>query len=151
MKQSDQLIFLCQAIRPTDSSLSPAMLKEQLPRDLFRLYQLIWTRFLASRMAEAVYETTSVKIGAGDYRFNVAASKVKFDGFMTVYSYDSEKSTMNAAMKKIRSSAAFYTAASTFYRSFSCKNLRRIRNRSSKHLCANNYYSFSKKIYCKRK
>ena len=77
------------------------MLKEQLPRDLFRLYQLIWTRFLASRMAEAVYETTSVKIGAGDYRFNVAASKVKFDGFMTVYSYDSEKSTMNAAMKKI--------------------------------------------------
>ena len=52
-------------------------------------------------MAEAVYETTSVKIGAGDYRFNVAASKVKFDGFMTVYSYDSEKSTMNAAMKKI--------------------------------------------------
>ena len=90
-----------EAIRPTDSSLSPAMLKEQLPRDLFRLYQLIWTRFLASRMAEAVYETTSVKIGAGDYRFNVAASKVKFDGFMTVYSYDSEKSTMNAAMKKI--------------------------------------------------
>ena len=90
-----------EAIRPTDSSLSPAMLKEQLPRDLFRLYQLIWTRFLASRMAEAVYETTSVKIGAGDYRFNVAASKVKFDGFMTGYSYDSEKSTMNAAMKKI--------------------------------------------------
>lgn len=90
-----------EAIRPTDSSLSPAMLKEQLPRDLFRLYQLIWTRFLASRMAEAVYETTSVKIGAGDYRFNVAASKIKFDGFMTVYSYDSEKSTMNAAMKKI--------------------------------------------------
>lgn len=90
-----------EAIRPTDSSLSPAMIKEQLPRDLFRLYQLIWTRFLASRMAEAVYETTSVKIGAGDYRFNVAASKVKFDGFMTVYSYDSEKSTMNAAMKKI--------------------------------------------------
>ena len=77
-----------EAIRPTDSSLSPAMLKEQLPRDLFRLYQLIWTRFLASRMAEAVYETTSVKIGVGDYRFNVAASKVKFDGFMTVYSYD---------------------------------------------------------------
>ena len=90
-----------EAIRPTDSSLSPAMLKEQLPRDLFRLYQLIWTRFLASRMSEAVYETTSVKIGAGDYRFNVAASKIKFDGFMTVYSYDSEKSTMNAAMKKI--------------------------------------------------
>lgn len=90
-----------EAIRPTDSSLSPAMIKEQLPRDLFRLYQLIWTRFVASRMAEAVYETTSVKIEAGEYHFNVAASRVKFDGFMTVYSYDTEKSTMNAAMKKI--------------------------------------------------
>ena len=77
------------------------MIKEQLPRDLFRLYQLIWTRFVASRMAEAVYETTSVKIEAGEYHFNVAASRVKFDGFMTVYSYDTEKSTMNAAMKKI--------------------------------------------------
>ena len=90
-----------EAIRPMDSSLSPAMIKEQLPRDLFRLYQLIWTRFVASRMAEAVYETTSVKIEAGEYHFNVAASRVKFDGFMTVYSYDTEKSTMNAAMKKI--------------------------------------------------
>ncbi len=90
-----------EAIRPTDCSLSPATIKEQLPRDLFRLYQLIWTRFLASRMAEAVYETTSVKIGAGNYRFTVAASRTKFDGFMTVYSYDNEKSTMNAAMKKI--------------------------------------------------
>ena len=90
-----------EAIRPTYVDLSPTMVKEALSRDHFRLYQLIWTRFLASRMAEAVYETTSVKIGAGDYRFNVAASKVKFDGFMTVYSYDSEKSTMNAAMKKI--------------------------------------------------
>ena len=88
-----------EAIRPTDSSLSPAMIKEQLPRDLFRLYQLIWTRFVASRMAEAVYEATSVKIEAGEYHFNVAASRVKFDGFMTVYSYDTEKSTMNAAMK----------------------------------------------------
>lgn len=56
---------------------------------------------MASRMAEAVYETTSVKIEAGEYHFNVAASRVKFDGFMTVYSYDTEKSTMNAAMKKI--------------------------------------------------
>ena len=56
---------------------------------------------MASRMAEAVYETTTVKIEAGEYHFNVAASRVKFDGFMTVYSYDTEKSTMNAAMKKI--------------------------------------------------
>ncbi len=90
-----------EAIRPTDISLSPAQLKPQLSRDLFRLYQLIWNRFVASRMSEAEYETTSVKIGAGDYRFHVSATRVKFDGFMTIYSYDSEKSTMNTAMKKI--------------------------------------------------
>ncbi|MCI6859279.1 MAG: type I DNA topoisomerase [Eubacterium sp.] len=90
-----------EAIRPTDSTLSPADVKDQLPRDLFRLYQLIWTRFLASRMSEAVYETTSAKIGAGDYRFNVSATRVKFDGYLTIYNYDNEKSTMNAAMRKL--------------------------------------------------
>lgn len=90
-----------EAIRPTDSSLSPANMKDQLPRDLFRLYQLIWTRFLASRMSEAVYETMSIRIGAGDYHFNVSASRLKFDGFMTVYQYDNEKSTMNQTLKKL--------------------------------------------------
>ena len=51
-----------EAIRPTDMSLSPASIKEQLSRDQFRLYQLIWNRFLASRMAPARYENTSVKL-----------------------------------------------------------------------------------------
>ncbi len=92
-----------EAIRPTDPSLSPAILKDQLPRDLFRLYQLIWSRFLASRMSEAVYETLSIKIGAGDYRFSVSTSHLKFDGFMTVYQYDSERSKNNAVLKKITS------------------------------------------------
>ena len=80
-----------EAIRPTDISRTPAMVKESLSRDLFRLYQLIWNRFAASRMTPAVYETTSVKIGAGNYRFVVSASKVKFSGYMTVYSLDDEK------------------------------------------------------------
>ncbi|MBQ9155701.1 MAG: type I DNA topoisomerase [Eubacterium sp.] len=90
-----------EAIRPTNSSLSPVIVKDQLSRDLFRLYQLIWMRFVASRMADAVYETLSVQIGAGDYVFNLTASRVKFEGFLTVYQYDSEKSTMNAALKKL--------------------------------------------------
>ena len=51
-----------EAIRPTDLNLSPAIVKESLQRDQFRLYQLIWKRFVASQMAPAVYETTSVKI-----------------------------------------------------------------------------------------
>lgn len=54
-----------EAIRPTDISRTPASLKESLTRDQFRLYQLIWKRFAASRMAPARYESTSVKIGAG--------------------------------------------------------------------------------------
>ena len=81
-----------EAIRPTDLNRSPAIVKDSLSRDLFRLYQLIWNRFAASCMTSAVYETTSVTIGAGKYRFHVSASKVKFDGFMSVYSLDEEKS-----------------------------------------------------------
>lgn len=74
-----------EAIRPTDISLTPVMIKESLSRDLFRLYQLIWKRFAASRMAPAVYETTSVKIGAGNHLFTTSASRLAFDGFMSVY------------------------------------------------------------------
>lgn len=81
-----------EAIRPTDLNRSPAIVKDSLSRDLFWLYQLIWNRFAASCMTPAVYETTSVTIGAGRYRFHVSASKVKFDGFMSVYSLDEEKS-----------------------------------------------------------
>ena len=65
-----------EAIRPTDIARTPVLVKESLTRDQFRLYQLIWRRFAASRMAPARYETTSVKIGAGEYVFTVAASKV---------------------------------------------------------------------------
>ena len=74
-----------EAIRPTDVSLTPVMVKEALPRDLFRLYQLIWKRFTASRMAPAVYETTAVKIRGGNQLFSAAASRLSFDGFMSVY------------------------------------------------------------------
>lgn len=91
-----------EAIRPTDIARTPAVVKESLSRDQFRLYQLIWKRFAASRMASAVYETTNVKIGVGKYRFGVAASKVSFEGFMSVYtSEDDEKDTNNVLLKGI--------------------------------------------------
>ncbi len=80
-----------EAIRPTDITLTPAKVKSSLSRDLFRLYQLIWNRFTASRMSNAVYETTSVKINAADYLFTVAASKMQFQGFMAAYSLEDEK------------------------------------------------------------
>lgn len=90
-----------EAIRPTDIALTPVMIKDSLSRDQFRLYQLIWKRFTASQMAEAIYETTSVKIAAGDYRFSIAASKITFDGFMSVYRSDDDKDEPNALVKGI--------------------------------------------------
>ena len=80
-----------EAIRPTDISRTPAALKESLTRDQFRLYQLIWKRFAASQMADAVYETSSAKIDGGDYRFTLSASRLSFDGFMSVYVQEEEK------------------------------------------------------------
>ena len=90
-----------EAIRPTDISLTPVIVKESLQRDLFRLYQLIWKRFAASRMQSAVYETTSVKVAAGDYYFTLAASKLAFDGFMSVYIQEDEKEESNALLGKL--------------------------------------------------
>lgn len=90
-----------EAIRPTDISRTPVLIKESLSRDLFRLYQLIWNRFAASRMTPAVYETTSVTIGANNYRFTVPASKIKFDGFMSVYSLDEDKQSNSVLSKTL--------------------------------------------------
>ena len=84
-----------EAIRPTSISRIPLNLKNQLPRDLFRLYQLIWKRFTASRMQAAKYETVSVKIGAGEQIFTVASSKLLFDGFMSVYTQEDEEKEEN--------------------------------------------------------
>ncbi|MFQ8689715.1 MAG: type I DNA topoisomerase, partial [Blautia sp.] len=79
-----------EAIRPTDIQRTPLSLKESLSRDQYRLYQLIWKRFAASRMSSAKYETTSVKISAGKYFFTVAASRVIFPGFQSVYTQEED-------------------------------------------------------------
>lgn len=84
-----------EAIRPSDITRTPVMVKDSLSREQFRLYQLIWKRFTASRMSSAVYETTSIKIGAGKYRFSVSTSKVTFEGFMSVYTNDEDEKAEN--------------------------------------------------------
>ena len=85
-----------EAIRPTDISRTPASLKDSLTRDQFRLYQLIWKRFTASRMQPARYESTAVRIGADRYSFAVSTSKQLFDGFRSVYTEaDEEKEESN--------------------------------------------------------
>ena len=91
-----------EAIRPTDITRTPASVKDSLTREQFRLYQLIWKRFVASRMNPAKYETTSIKIAANDYRFTVATSKIVFEGFRAVYvEADEEKEENNVLARSI--------------------------------------------------
>ena len=95
-----------EAIRPTDLARTPAMLKDSLTREQFRLYQLIWKRFAASQMADAVYETSSVKIDGGKYRFTMSASRVSFDGFLAVYVQDEEKEGDSRILKGLGTDTA---------------------------------------------
>ena len=86
-----------EAIRPTDIELTPVKVKESLQRDQFRLYQLIWKRFVASRMQPARYETTTAKIKVNNHYFSASASRIAFDGFMSVYAEaDDEKEENNS-------------------------------------------------------
>ncbi|MDD3218901.1 MAG: type I DNA topoisomerase [Lachnospiraceae bacterium] len=101
-KNSGKVQDAHEAIRPTDVTRLPALIKESLSRDQFRLYQLIWKRFVASQMTSAVYETTSVKIKGGEYYFTVAASKVKFQGFLSVYSQEEDKEEANRLLGSIQ-------------------------------------------------
>ncbi len=90
-----------EAIRPTYLDLPPADIKESLSRDQFRLYQLIWNRFLASRMNDAVMGTVSVRIEAAGYVFTASNTKVDFDGFMAVYKTEDDKKETNPAAAKV--------------------------------------------------
>ena len=147
-----------EAIRPTDISRIPLELKESLSRDQFRLYQLIWKRFVASRMASAVYETTSVKIDAASQRFTVAASKVKFDGFMSVYTEEDEKEENNTLMKGITKDTQLtlqgleekqhFTQPAPHYTEASLvRAMEELGIGRPQYLCPHNHYDPGKKIY----
>lgn len=90
-KNSGKIQDAHEAIRPTYVDLSPAQIKDALSRDQFRLYQLIWKRFVASQMSEATYEITSVKIDSTKYRFTTSASKIAFAGYLSVYQSEDDK------------------------------------------------------------
>lgn len=91
-----------EAIRPTYVDLTPAQVKESLTRDQFRLYQLVWKRFVASRMHSAKYETTSVKIDGKGHRFTSSGSKLVFPGFMSVYQSAEDKEEANSVLAKVK-------------------------------------------------
>ncbi|MGO1712626.1 MAG: type I DNA topoisomerase, partial [Senegalia sp. (in: firmicutes)] len=74
-----------EAIRPTDVFKSADKIKDSLSNDQFKLYNLIWQRFVASQMAQAIYDTLTIDIQASDYRLRTSGSQINFDGFLKVY------------------------------------------------------------------
>jgi DNA topoisomerase-1 len=74
-----------EAIRPTDAMRAPEDVRKYLEDDLFKLYQLIWQRFVASQMLPAIFDQTTIDITAGDYTFRANGSVQKFDGYLRVY------------------------------------------------------------------
>jgi DNA topoisomerase-1 len=74
-----------EAIRPTDAMRAPEDVRRYLEDDLFKLYQLIWQRFVASQMLPAIFDQTTIDITAGDYTFRANGSVQKFDGYLRVY------------------------------------------------------------------
>lgn len=82
-----------EAIRPSNVELTPEQIKHDLTGEQYRLYRLIWSRFLACQMANAVYDSVSVEITAGGHEFHASASSLKFSGYTAVYeeSHDEEK------------------------------------------------------------
>src|SRR5437667_2190361 len=74
-----------EAVRPTDAMRAPEDVRKYLDEDLFKLYQLIWQRFVASQMLPAIFDQTTIDINAGDYTFRATGSVQKFDGYLRVY------------------------------------------------------------------
>jgi DNA topoisomerase-1 len=82
-----------EAIRPTDVSRTPESIRQYLSPDQFKLYDLIWRRFVASRMAPAVYDQTQVEVEGGEYIFRANGSVLTFDGFYKIWERDDSSET----------------------------------------------------------
>lgn len=74
-----------EAIRPSDVNLAPDTIKKSLTSEQYRLYKLIWSRFLASQMAAAIYDSVAIEVTSAGYTFRASRSEVKFAGFLAVY------------------------------------------------------------------
>lgn len=91
-KKSEKIQDAHECIRPTDVTKTPYLIKDSLSKDQFKLYSLIWKRFVASLMASAIYNTISADIISNNEVFRVSGSNMAFDGFLRVYDYNTEKS-----------------------------------------------------------
>ena len=82
-----------EAIRPSDVNLTPEKIKKDLTTEQYRLYKLIWGRFLASQMASAIYDSVSIEVTSAGYTFRTSRSEVKFAGFLAVYEEGKDEET----------------------------------------------------------
>lgn len=96
-----------EAIRPSYLDITPYEAKESLGKDEYKLYQLIYKRFVASRMESAVYETESIKLSAGDYIFSLNGSRLRFDGFLAVYMSEEDKNEKNVFLPPMKIGDSF--------------------------------------------
>ena len=93
-----------EACRPTDVARTPEDVRKHLDDDIFKLYQLIWQRFVASQMLPAIFDQTTIDISAGDYAFRATGSVQKFDGYLAVYQIvqdDEEKDADDAESRAL--------------------------------------------------
>ena len=122
-----------EAIRPSNISMDPESIKDSLTKDQYNLYRLIWTRFLASQMAAAVFDSMQVGIRNGDYLLKASGSKLLFDGFQKVYNpnMDEDKDSFlppleegeNLKAQKITSEQKFTEPPSRFTEASLVKDL----------------------------
>ncbi len=101
-KNSGKVQDAHEAIRPADINLIPSEIKESLTKDQFRLYQLVWKRFVASQMTNAVYDTISLSVNAKNHIFTASDSSISFDGFRMIYtSADDEEESKTHPLSKL--------------------------------------------------
>ena len=140
-----------EAIRPSYIELTPDTIKDNLTPDQYKLYRLIYNRFIASQMANAVYDTISVSIDANDYNFKSNGQKLKFKGFIAVYVETEEddgeqipdlKERRRGKKRKIRCKTKLYGTTTKIYGSKPSKSARGKRNRKTKYLFSNYYYYY---------
>ncbi|NOV90613.1 DNA topoisomerase-1 [Clostridium acetobutylicum] len=98
-----------EAIRPTYIELTPGMVKSSLKDDQYKLYNLIWSRFMASQMANCILNTLSIEIKNGEYTFRASGSNVKFEGFMRVYKYNIEEDEHNEKIPLLQKGDLLHT------------------------------------------
>ncbi|MFL0195922.1 type I DNA topoisomerase [Clostridium sp. WILCCON 0269] len=90
-----------EAIRPTNVEITPGKAKEDLKPDQYKVYKLIWDRFVASQMASAKIDVTSIDIVNNNYGLKVGGSKIKFDGFMKVYEYLTDEEKLDIVLPEL--------------------------------------------------